>query len=55
MKMAEEEKERVARQKEELKKKGYFTLEDGTKTSDPINANLFKTKKKKSKDESRSE
>ena len=40
-------KEIVARQKEELKKLGYYMLEDGTKTTDPQNASLLKIKKKK--------
>jgi len=37
----------VGRQKEELKKLGYYMLEDGTKSTDPQNASLFKIKKKK--------
>ena len=33
----------------ELKLNGYYTLEDGTKSIDPINAKLFKVKTKRSK------
>ena len=33
---------------EELKKKGYYTLEDGSKSTDDANKSLFKIKKKRS-------
>ena len=39
--------ERVEAQTEELKKKGYYTLEDGSKSTDPANAALLKIKKKR--------
>ena len=45
---AEEAKELVERQKVELKKKGYYTLENGTKSTDPENSHLLKVKKSKS-------
>ena len=45
---AEESKELYEKQKVELKKKGYYTLENGTKSTDPENAHLFKVKKSKS-------
>ena len=37
------------KQTAELKKKGYYTLEDGSKSTDPQNAHLLKIKKKRSK------
>ena len=56
--MAEEEKQpfevmsksaedRREAQIEELKKKGFYTLEDGSKSTDPANKALFKLKKKR--------
>ena len=35
----------VKKQKQELAKKGYYTLEDGTKSTDEVNAHLLKVKK----------
>lgn len=32
-----------------MAKKGYYTLEDGSKSTDPENAELLKVKKKKNK------
>ena len=46
VKMAEESKVRFEKQVDELKKKGYYTLEDGSKSTDPQNATLLKVKKK---------
>jgi hypothetical protein len=42
-----QEKARVERQTAELAKKGYFTMTDGTKSTDPENADKFKEKKTK--------
>ena len=47
IKLAEEDKKRFDRQVEELKKKGYYTLEDGSKSTDPANASLLQRKKSK--------
>ena len=41
-KMNETDKERFQKQVAELKKHGYYTLEDGSKSTDPQNADLFK-------------
>jgi len=41
-------KQLVERQKVELAKKGYYTLEDGSKSTDEKNAHLLKVKKPKS-------
>jgi len=41
------DKKRHDHQVEELKKHGYYKLEDGSKSTDPQNAALFKIKKKK--------
>ena len=46
-KMHEEDKLRYEKQTEELKKKGYFTLSDGTKSTDPENVKMLQPKKKK--------
>ena len=46
-KMHEEDKKRVERQTAELKKQGYYTLADGSKSTDPENAKLLAKKKKK--------
>ena len=46
-KLAREDKERHQRQEEELKKKGYFTLEDGTKSTAAQNSHLWKEKRPK--------
>ncbi len=43
--MAEKDKARFDRQQAELEKKGYFTLDDNSKSTDPENAKLFKRKK----------
>ena len=48
-KMADESKVRFEKQVAELKKKGYYTLEDGSKSTDPQNAQLLKVKKKTTK------
>ena len=45
--MHEEDKKRVERQTAELKQKGYYTLADGSKSTDPENAKLLAVKKKK--------
>ena len=37
------------KQTAELKKKGFYTLEDGSKSTDPQNAHLLKIKKKRTK------
>jgi hypothetical protein len=50
-KMAEEDKIRHEKQVAEREKKGYFTLEDKSKSTDPENAKLFKKKKSKDADE----
>ena len=47
--LANEALVRVTAQREELKKKGYYTLADGTKSTDDVNAHLLKVKKKRSK------
>ena len=49
-KMAEEDSKRFARQTDELKKLGYYTLDDGSKSTDEKNKHLFKVKAKKGKD-----
>jgi hypothetical protein len=46
-KMASEDKIRHEKQLAEREKKGYFTLADKTKSTDPENAKLFKKKKSK--------
>jgi hypothetical protein len=45
--MAEEDKIRYEKQLAEREKKGFFFLEDKTKSTDPQNAKLFKPKKSK--------
>ena len=40
----EEGKTLVEKQKQELAKHGYYTLEDGTKSTDEVNAHLLKGK-----------
>ena len=52
VKKAEEDTKRYERQVEELKKKGYFTLGDGSKSTDRKNAQLFRAKKKKNSGDS---
>ena len=47
IKRAEKDKQRFERQKQELKKKGYYTLDDGTKSIDPENKALVQIKQKK--------
>ena len=49
VKMAEADKAREEKEKAELAKKGYYTLSDGTKSTDPANVKLLKVKKKRSK------
>ena len=41
-KMAAEDRARHEKQVEMLAKKGYFKMEDGSKSNDPKNAELFK-------------
>lgn len=50
--MADEDKKRHEKQVAERAKKGYFILEDKSKSTDPANAKLFKAKKKDSDDNS---
>ena len=45
--MHEEDKLRHERQTAELKKKGYFTLDDGSKSTDAENVKMLQPKKKK--------
>lgn len=58
-KKATKDKDREHKQIVELTKLGYYTLEDGTKSTDPENAKLLKVKKKllrsKSSESSKSE
>ena len=51
LKRAEEDKERVVRQTDELRRLGYYVLEDGSKSTDAANKHLLKVKAKKSKDD----
>lgn len=44
-KLAEEDKERYRVQKQELDTLGYFTMDDGTKSTDSVNQNGSKKKK----------
>ena len=46
-KMAEEDKKRFERQMTEREKKGYFLLDDKSKSTDPANSKMFKEKKKR--------
>ena len=46
-KMAETDKVRFEKQMAEREKKGYFILDDKSKSTDPQNAKLFKPKKVK--------
>ena len=46
------DKEREHKQAAELAKHGYYTLEDGSKSTDPENAKLLKIKKKRSRSKS---
>lgn len=43
--MSDEDRARHDKQVAEKEKKGYFTLEDQTKSTDPENAKLFKKRK----------
>lgn len=45
IKMGEKDKLRYQAQLDEREKKGFFMLGDGTKSTDPANAKLFKVKK----------
>ena len=45
-KMSQDDKAREAKQKAELAKKGFYTLSNGTKSTDPDNSHLLKKKKK---------
>lgn len=47
-KLHQEDLKRVEKQEAERQKKGFFTLEDKSKSTDPDNAKLFKKKSKKS-------
>ena len=53
-KMSEADKVREEKQKAELAKKGFFTLSDGTKSTDPTNSHLFKLKKRGMKSQRKS-
>lgn len=44
-KLHEKDVTKVAKQAAEREKKGYFTLDDGSKSTDPTNAKLFKPAK----------
>ncbi len=44
-KLSQQDKLRYQAQLDEREKKGYFMLENGTKSTDPANAKLFKVKK----------
>lgn len=50
-KMAEDDKVRYEKQVAEREKKGFFLLDDKTKSTDPANAKLFKQKKSKKADD----
>ena len=50
-----DDKKRHADQKAELAKKGYFTMTDGSKSTDEANAHLFKEKKKRVKKETKND
>lgn len=43
------DKVRYEKQCKELEKKGYYTLSDGSKTTDPQNSHMLKVKKKRAK------
>ena len=45
----------VEKQKKELQMKGYYTLENGSKSTDTVNAALLAVKKKRSKKTSNDE
>ncbi len=47
--MERRDKERMERQRSELKEKGFFTLEDGSLSTDPTNKKKFSSSKSKSK------
>jgi len=51
VKMSDGDKTRYERQLTEREKKGYFTLDNKTKSTDPENAKLFKKKKSSSEPE----
>ena len=55
IKMNEADKKRFEKQAAELKKLGYYKLEDGSKSTDPQNAELLKVKVKRTKKNSRKE
>ena len=50
-KLSEDDRVRHDKQVEEKKKKGYFLLEDNSKSTDPGNAKLFKKRKKTEMDQ----
>ena len=45
VKLSEADKVRLEKQLDEKKKKGFFTLNDKSKSTDPANAKLFKKRK----------
>ena len=47
--MEEKDQERYERQLRQLKRKGFFMREDGTKSNDPYKESLQRIKKSKSK------
>ena len=51
VKQAAADQQRVVKQTEELKRKGFYTLADGSKSTDEKNKALFKVKAKKGKEE----
>jgi len=51
VKMAEEDQKRVTRQTEELKRLGYYKLDDGSKSTDIQNKHLLKVKVKKGQEQ----
>ena len=51
VKLSDKDKARYERQLTEREKKGYFTLDNKTKSTDPANAKLFKKKKSSSETE----
>ena len=45
LKLSDKDKARFEKQQAEREKKGFFTLDDNSKSTDPENAKLFKRKK----------
>ena len=50
-KLAADDRVRFEKQTKELETKGFFKMEDGTKSTDPANSHLAKKEKTKSKDD----